>query len=109
MQPSEVGCPGGIKPLSGSSDESDYLGMSTHTLGRFTLSLLGALFGFVVGAIVAVNVVIFTGMDEGYESTIPEIFGENAAVGVITVLILAAGPVLGVLVARKLGRNQDPH
>lgn len=68
--------------------------------------LLGVLVGGVVAAIVAVNFVIFSGMERGYESTIPEIFRQNVLVGIITVAILAAGPILGVWMMRRRRRRK---
>jgi hypothetical protein len=67
--------------------------------------VVGGIAGGVVGAIVAVNVVIYAGIEGGYEATIPEVFRENAFVGLVTVAILGSGPVLGVLVARRLRRR----
>jgi hypothetical protein len=81
--------------------------MSTNSRGQFPRYVAGGLIGGVVGAIVAVNFVIFSGLERGYETTIPEIFRENAIVGVMTVAILAAGPVLGVLMAHRM-RGQGP-
>jgi uncharacterized membrane protein len=69
--------------------------------------LVGGAIGAVIGAIVVVNFVITVGIDAGYEASIPEIFRESAVAGVVTVLILVAGPVLGVLVARRLRRAHN--
>jgi len=62
---------------------------------------LGGLLGGVIGAIVAVNLVIYSGIEDGYEASIPEVFSENLFVGLLTVGILCAGPVVGVIVARR--------
>ena len=67
--------------------------------------LLGGLVGGVMGAIVAVNFVIFSGMERGYESTIPEVFRQNWLVGMVTVMILAAGPILGMWMMRRRRRR----
>jgi hypothetical protein len=67
--------------------------------------LVGGLLGGVGGAIVAVNLVIFSGMSRGYETTVPQIFDENLAVGVIVIAVLAAGPVVGILLTRRLRRR----
>ncbi len=64
--------------------------------------LLGGVPGGVLGAIVAVNIVIFSGIDRGYEASIPEVFRENVVVGTVVVLVLLAGPVLGVWAVRRL-------
>lgn len=63
--------------------------------------LIGGLIGGIVGAIAAVNFVIFSGMERGYESTIPEIFTQSVPAGVVTVALLAAGPLVGVLLRRR--------
>lgn len=67
--------------------------------------LLGGIVGGVVGAIVAVNVVIYSGIEPGYEATIPEVFEQSPVVGILTVTVLLAGPLLGVRVARRLRRR----
>jgi hypothetical protein len=69
--------------------------------------LVGGIVGGAAGAIVSVNFVIFTGIDRGYEATIPEVFGENTLVGVVVVMILVTGPVLGVIIARRLRRRRQ--
>lgn len=63
--------------------------------------LFGAVVGAVVGAIAAVNVVIFSGMEEGYETSLPEVFRQNSLVGVAAVGLLVAGPIVGAFVARR--------
>lgn len=67
-------------------------------------AIVGALLGAVAGAVVAVNIVIFSGIDSGYETTLPQVFADNVVVGVITVLVLVAGPVIGAMWAMKRGR-----
>ncbi len=66
--------------------------------------LLGGVPGAVLGGIVAVNIVIFSGIDSGYQASIPEVFRENVVVGTVVVLVLIAGPVLGVWAVRRLRR-----
>lgn len=68
--------------------------------------VVGGLTGGIVGAIVAVNVVIFAGTDRGYESSPAEVFGQNALVGVLVVVVLLGGPVLGVVTARRIRRGR---
>lgn len=63
--------------------------------------LAGGIVGGVTGAIVAVNVVIFSGVDRGYQASLREVFDHSPILGVVVVMVLAAGPVLGVLVARR--------
>ena len=62
---------------------------------------LGGLIGGVLGAIVAVNVVILSGIETGYESTVPEVFAYHPLLGTVVVAILVAGPLSGVLLARR--------
>jgi uncharacterized membrane protein len=81
--------------------------MKTSIRKRVTDIVVGAILGFAVGAIIAVNVVITAGVDRGYEASIPEIFEENTLLGVVTVAILAAGPIIGVIIARRLRRRSE--
>jgi len=67
---------------------------------------IGGVIGGVIGAIVAVNLVIYMGIEGGYEATIPDVFRQNVIVGVITVAMLVGGPLLGVVVARRLRRRR---
>lgn len=67
--------------------------------------VVGGIAGGVVGAIAAVNVVIYAGIERGYEATIPEVFRESFWVGAVVVAILGAGPLVGVWIARRV-RNQ---
>ncbi|HSJ83150.1 MAG TPA: hypothetical protein VLA91_04965 [Acidimicrobiia bacterium] len=72
-------------------------------LGDLTV---GGLVGGLVGAIAAVNFVIYTGIEQGYEASLAEVFQHNLIAGIVTVMILIAGPVLGVLTARRLRRRR---
>ena len=63
--------------------------------------VFGIVVGLVVGAIASVNVVIFGGIEDGYEAIPARVFEENALVGVIAVLVLIAGPVIGVIIALR--------
>lgn len=77
--------------------------METPSTRRWLIDhILGAIAGAVAGAIIAVNIVIFSGMSRGYETTLPQVFDENPAVGMIVLAILVGGPVVGVYLARKL-------
>ncbi|MGA9596856.1 MAG: hypothetical protein WBV06_11900 [Acidimicrobiia bacterium] len=67
---------------------------------------MGGLVGGVVGAIAAVNVIIYSGIEGGYEASIKQVFRQNTIVGVLTVLVFAAGPVAGVIVARRMRRKR---
>lgn len=78
-----------------------------RTRGWLIDGVVGGVAGGVVGAVAAVNIVIFTGIDGGYEASLPEVFRQSPAVGVVTVLVLLAGPVFGVLGMRRLRRKRD--
>jgi uncharacterized membrane protein len=79
--------------------------MKSAALKRMANGAIGAVLGFAVGAIIAVNVVITAGVDQGYQASLAEIFEENVFLGIVTVAILAAGPVLGVIIAHRLQRR----
>ena len=64
-------------------------------------SAFGAVVGLVAGLIVSINVVIFGGIEAGYEATPTEVFEENVVVGVVALLVLVAGPIIGVIVALR--------
>jgi hypothetical protein len=81
--------------------------MQTRTRGWLVDTVVGGIVGGVVGAIVAVNFVIFAGIDGGYEARIADVFRQNVIAGVVTVIVLLAGPVFGVVGARRLRRNRS--
>lgn len=74
---------------------------------RIAESVAGAVVGFIVGAIVAVNVIITAGVDRGYEASLTEVFDESTLLGVAVVAILVAGPIVGVVGARRIRRKMD--
>lgn len=67
----------------------------------------GGIIGGATGAIVAVNFVILVGIEGGYEASIPDVFRQNLLAGIVTVVIVAAGPVLGVAIARRMRRTRS--
>lgn len=78
-----------------------------HQRVRFSDLLIGGTTGLIVGAIVAVNVVIFSGMEDGYEASIPEVFRQNWLIGLVVVALFAMGPIVGYRVARRLHIDRD--
>ncbi|NQV07667.1 hypothetical protein HQ535_14065 [bacterium] len=86
--------------------------MEPRTRDWLADTLIGGAVGGVVGAIVAVNFVIFFGIDRGYEASISDVFRQSVIAGIVTVAVLLAGPVLGVVGARRLRRKRarpDPE
>lgn len=80
--------------------------MTKEKSGWLADAVVGGIVGGVVGAVVAVNLVIYAGIDRGYEASIADVFRQNLLVGIATVTILAAGPVVGVVAARRLRRGR---
>jgi len=64
-------------------------------------AVIGGILGGIIGAVAAVNVVIFSGIEQGYEATLGEVFGRSIWLGVIVVSILISGPLTGIAVLRK--------
>lgn len=70
----------------------------SNTVRRVAETVIGAIRGLVVGAIIAINLVITAGVGRGYEASLIEVFEENA---------LVAGPVVGLIVARRIRRRME--
>ena len=66
---------------------------------------LGVAIGGLVGAIIAVNLIITVGI--GYDVTLPEVFRENMLLGTITTVILVSGPIVGAALMRKRRRRRE--
>lgn len=64
----------------------------------------GVVVGAVVGLIAAVNVVIFAGIDGGYEAGLGDVFSQQPITGVIVVLLWFGGPLAGALIANRATR-----
>lgn len=62
--------------------------------------VVGALAGTVMGAIVAINVGIWIGVD--YEEALSAVFARTSVAGWIVTALLLAGPVVGVWAMRTL-------
>ena len=68
--------------------------------------LLGAIAGYVVALVVAVNVAIFGGAEQGYETPITELMRSRPLLAVVVIVLLIAGPVIGAwIVVRSPGRS----
>jgi hypothetical protein len=68
-------------------------------------AVVGVVAGGVVGAIIAVNFIITIGI--GYDVSIPDVFRDNIVSGIVTVVILIAGPVIGVWLMRRARRKRE--
>ena len=89
----------GAELAAGQHDDS---GKEHEMKGWLVDVAVGGLVGGLVGAVAAVNFVIYTGIEQGYEASLVEVFQHSLIAGIVTVMILIAGPVLGVLTARRL-------
>jgi len=67
----------------------------------------GGLAGAVVAGIVAVNLVIYLGVEGGYEAGLGDVFGHSVVLGIVVISVLVAGPVLGVTYLRRRRRHRD--
>ncbi len=83
--------------------------MKTPWRGWLADLVIGGLSGAIVGGIVAVNMVIYYGVDRGYEADLPAMFERSALLGLGVVGALLAGPILGVLTAhvQRVKRSRD--
>lgn len=77
-----------------------------------TRTVLGTAIGILAGAVVAfiveINLVIFSGIERGYEATLPDMFAENRLIGVLAVAILVAGPVAGGIWGFRMASRRRP-
>ena len=79
----------------------------SKTVRRVADTVIGAILGLVAGAIIAINLIITAGVERGYEASLSEVFEENALVAVAAVAILVVGPVVGVIIARRIRRRME--
>lgn len=68
---------------------------------RWRRGLVGAVLGLVVGAIVAVNVQIFSGVTDGYEASLAEVWDHSRLVALVIVGLWIAGPTVGAWLALR--------
>ena len=67
--------------------------------------IVGGVGGAVVGGVAALNVMIYSGVEGGYEAGLGALFEHNPLAGSAAVALLVAGPLLGVLTARWMQRS----
>lgn len=76
--------------------------MKEHTARDILVDVLvGGLIGGLVGVVVAINFVLIVGVDQGYQSSLGEVFDHSAIAGLVTLAILIAGPIAGFFAARR--------
>ncbi len=90
MQQSQIG-----RPSDGAGQEHG------EWQGWFFDLTVGASIGAIVGAIAAVNIVIFGGIDRGYEAGLSEVFEQNPLVGGLAAIAFATGTIGGVVIMRR--------
>lgn len=66
---------------------------------------MGGLAGGLAGAVVALNVMILSGVEQGYEAGLAGVFDRSVLAGTLAVGALVSGPVVGVLVSRWIPRS----
>ena len=69
--------------------------------------VIGGVVGIVIGAIVAVNIVIFAGIDDGYEASPSEVFDQNAVVATAATAALVVSPFAAVILLRRSRRHRS--
>lgn len=79
----------------------------SHFRGWFVDLAAGGLGGLVIAWIVAVNLVIYLGVEGGYRAGPGDVFGHSAVLGIVVVAIVLAGPALGVTYMRRQRRQRD--
>lgn len=67
---------------------------------------LGSVAGFIVGAILAVNIVIFSGVDDGYQASVRQVFSQKPLAGVLAGLVLILLPLVAVIGLRRVRRSR---
>jgi hypothetical protein len=63
--------------------------------------VVGGGLGAVAAAIAAVNLILVWGVDQGYEASLRDVFDNSLLLGVLVVALLVAGPLTGLLIARR--------
>lgn len=69
--------------------------------------VVGVLGGLVVAWIVAVNLVIYLGVQGGYQAGPGDVFGRSVVLGIVVTAVIAAGPALGVMYMRRQRRQRN--
>lgn len=68
---------------------------------------VGGLVGGLVALIGAWNLMIYLGVEDGYEASLGEAFQHSPIVGTVVAAVLVAGPVTGISIARRQRRKRE--
>ena len=63
--------------------------------------VVGGVLGVIGAAVIVFNLLIYLGVEGGYHAGIQGAFDHNKFTGVLVLATLVAGPLLGVLLARR--------
>lgn len=69
--------------------------------------VVGGLIGGLVGVVTAWNLMIYLGLDRGYETSLLDAFDHSLMVGVPVIAALVGGPVVGIGVARRQRKRRS--
>lgn len=79
---------------------------SQHNVGAALALVFAALVGFVVAAIVVLNLHIMVGLEQGYAASPDDVVNRSVLLAAVDVGLLVGGSVLGVLAwSRARGRR----
>lgn len=67
---------------------------------------VGIAAGSLVGVILALNIVIYSGVDDGYQASVQSVFEQRPWAGVLAAMAIILAPVLYVLGLRRRRRNR---
>ncbi len=85
-------------------------GVGARTVGWVIDLLVGGFAGLVIGWVAALNLVIYSGTERGYETSLATIFDQEPVVGLAAVTVLVTGPMVGVAIARRTrSRRRTRH
>lgn len=79
----------------------------SHFRGWLVDLVVGGLGGLVIAWVVAVNLVIYLGVEGGYQAGPGDVFEHSWILGIVVVAVLSAGPVLAVSYMRRQRRQRD--
>lgn len=78
---------------------------SSRTPHRSCSFLLGAVIGGIVGAVLAVNILIFAGVEGGYEASLSDALDQRPVAAITALVVLVLSPLVGAFVAVERTRS----